>query len=181
MFRFLYFSSLNLFPSLDPIVLSISLVLFKVHTFNPYNLYTSSFYIQRSSFVIMSTESKPQFQNEVVQSDFEEFDAAPRQPVKSSLVKVTDSVRLGLTALALLSSLVILGTSAETLATFNKTHQGENYLLPLWPTDFDIRPTTALVACSTVIIVSSAISLALGFISAVCISLPSPPTSKARL
>ncbi|CAG8979663.1 hypothetical protein HYALB_00003894 [Hymenoscyphus albidus] len=112
----------------------------------------------------MSTESKPQLQSEVIQSDFESFDT-PQRPIKSPLLKITDSIRLGLTVLALLSSIAILATSAETLSTYNETKGGgEDWMVPLWPRDFDIRPTIALVTCSAVILVSSGISLAIPFI-----------------
>jgi hypothetical protein len=109
-------------------------------------------------------DSKPQ-----MQSDFEEFDAPPThsQQRPASMARTADAAHVGLTALALLSALVIVGTSAETLATFNSTYLGKEYYLPLWPTDFDLRPTTALVACGTIIIVTSAVSLATSMVPAV--------------
>ncbi|KAG9239230.1 hypothetical protein BJ875DRAFT_448761 [Amylocarpus encephaloides] len=104
------------------------------------------------------SEAKPEFQ-----SDFEEFDTQ-RPQTKSPMASIAGSVSLGLTTLALLSAIAIVGTSAQALGTYNTTHLGRDYLLPLWPSNFDIRPTTALVACGAVIIVSSAISLVLSFV-----------------
>jgi hypothetical protein len=112
------------------------------------------------------TDVKPQFQ-----SDFEEFDT-PTQRTKAPMTKILDSVRLGLTLLALLSSIVIVGTSSHTLGTFHSTHLGEEYLLPLWPSNFDLRPTNALVACGVFIIFFSALSLIASGVPAV-----SPPSS----
>jgi hypothetical protein len=110
------------------------------------------------------TEVKPQFQ-----SDFEEFDT-PTQKSKPPVTRILESVRLGLTLLALLSAIVIVGTSSHTLGTFHSTHLGEEYLLPLWPADFDLRPTTVLVACSVFIVVFSALSLVASTVPAVSIS-----------
>jgi hypothetical protein len=118
--------------------------------------------ITYSIHAIMSeTEVKPQFQ-----SDFEEFDT-PTQRTKAPVSRILDSVRLGLTLLALLSSIVIVGTSSHTLGTFQSTHLGDEFLLPLWPADFDLRPTTALVACSVFIIFFSALSLIASSVPAV--------------
>jgi hypothetical protein len=111
------------------------------------------------------TDVKPQYQ-----SDFEEFDT-PSQLSKAPITKILDSARLGLTFFALLSSIVIVGTSSHTLGTFHSTHLGEEYLLPLWPTNFDLRPTNALVACGVFIIFFSALSLITCSVPAVSISL----------
>jgi hypothetical protein len=112
------------------------------------------------------SEVKPQFQ-----SDFEEFDT-PRQSTKAPAARIVEPVRLGLTLLALLSSIVIVGISAETLGTYHSTHLSEAYLLPLWPADFDIRPTSALVACGAVIVVFSALSLVVSMVPAVSDACP---------
>jgi len=101
------------------------------------------------------TASKPEFT-----SEFQEWspDAGHQKAVRTS--RAIESTRLGLTVLALLSAITIVGTSADTLAVYNKTHLGEEFFLALWPSDFDIRPTTALVICGSIIILSSAASLA---------------------
>ncbi|KAF4631799.1 hypothetical protein G7Y89_g6334 [Cudoniella acicularis] len=103
---------------------------------------------------------KPEFR-----SDFEEFETPDVGNTKTA--RTVESVRTGLTLLALCSAIVIVGTSGETLATFNSTQLGDEYLLPsLWPSEFDLRPTTALVACGAIVIVSSAISLAVSIVPA---------------
>lgn len=97
------------------------------------------------------------------QTDIHEFDT--RDVAREKLVRtarIVDSVRLGMTALALLAGVTIIGTSAHTLAVFNQTHVGQDFLLPLsgvWPSQFDIRPTIALVVCGSIIFVASAASL----------------------
>ncbi|KAF3064859.1 hypothetical protein GL218_01703 [Daldinia childiae] len=74
-------------------------------------------------------------------------------------LRLVDSARIGLTGLALLCGLTILGTAADTLAVYNATHLSSDYHLPLWPDQFDLRPTVALVVGSTIVAISNIISL----------------------
>jgi len=103
-----------------------------------------------------SPSPKPQFT-----SDYQEFetrdDVAYQKSVRTA--RLVESVRLGLTALAFLAGITIVGTSADTLSVYNTTHLGQDYFLPLWPSDFDIRPTIALVTCGAIIFVASAVSI----------------------
>lgn len=114
-----------------------------------------------------SPSPKPQFS-----SDYQEFetrdDAAYQKSVRTA--RLVESIRLGLTALALLAGITIVGTSADTLSVYNTTHLGEDYFLPLWPSDFDIRPTIALVTCGAIIFVTSAISIVVSKLPPVSIS-----------
>jgi len=106
---------------------------------------------------------KPGFTSEF--NEFDTPDAGHQKSAKSA--RVVESARLALTALALLSSITILGTSGDTLSVFNATHLGEDFLLPLWPSEFDLRPTVALVVCSAIVVVASALSLAVSKVPAV--------------
>ena len=102
-----------------------------------------------------SVASKPEYI-----TDFSEFDNNDEENAKDTkLVKTMDSVRLGLTALAVLSAVTVLGTAGDTLANYNSTKLGDNYILSIWPNEFDIRPTHALVICSVIVLVSSLVSL----------------------
>jgi len=101
-------------------------------------------------------------------SSFPEFEIREIEQQKhTKTLRLVESVRLGLTVLSLLSALVIVGTSAETLGVYNRTHLGDDFFLALWPTDFDIRPTVALVTCGATIFMISAISLASAKIPAI--------------
>jgi hypothetical protein len=94
-------------------------------------------------------------------SDFQGFDTQDFENDKSvRTARTVESIRLGLTVLALVSSITILGTAGDTLATFNTTTLGAEYIISLWPNEFDIRPTTALVVCGAIVVVASAASLA---------------------
>jgi len=108
------------------------------------------------------TASKSEFTSE---SQEWSPDAGHQKAVRTS--RAIESIRLGLTVLALLSAITILATSADTLAVYNKTHLSEEFFLALWPSDFDIRPTTALVICGAIVILSSAVSLAVSRVPAI--------------
>jgi len=100
-------------------------------------------------------EKKPEFA-----SDFQEFETRDVGFEKRQrTARIVESVRFAATLLALLAGLTILGTSADTLGVYNKTHLGAEFFISLWPAEFDIRPTIALVICSAIIFVASAISL----------------------
>ncbi|KAI0180505.1 hypothetical protein GGR52DRAFT_247339 [Hypoxylon sp. FL1284] len=74
-------------------------------------------------------------------------------------IQLVDSARVGLTLLALLCGLTVLGTSGDTLAVYNSTHLSSNFHLPLWPDQFDLRPTVALLVGSCIVVVASIVSL----------------------
>lgn len=100
-------------------------------------------------------EVKPEFT-----TDFQEFETRDAGYEKRQrTARMVESVRFGTTLLALLAGVTILGTSADTLSVYNKTHLPGDFLLDLWPAKFDIRPTEALVICSAIIFIASTISL----------------------
>jgi hypothetical protein len=103
--------------------------------------------------------------------DTNEFETREQAFEKNARVtRMAESLRLALMALALLAGLTIVGTSADTLAVYNKTHVGSDFLLPLsgvWPSEFDLRPTIALVTCGSIITVTSAIALIANRVSSV--------------
>jgi hypothetical protein len=78
---------------------------------------------------------------------------------KVKLLCIIDSTRQGLTLLALLSSITILGVSASSIAVFNATHLPADFLLPLWPDNFNLQPTVALVVGSAVVVATNTVSL----------------------
>lgn len=105
------------------------------------------------------------------ESQFRDFDT--RQAAFDRNVRPTrmaETVRLTLMALAVFAGLVIVGTSANTLVIYNKTHLDDDFLLPLsgvWPGEFDLRPTIALVCCGSIIAITSIASLIASKISSV--------------
>ena len=108
--------------------------------------------------VITTTEGS-KLKTEVTASDFE---IQSRETELQSRIRSSNAielVRVGLTALALVAGLAILGLSADALKVYNETHVAPEYLLPLWPADFDVRPTVALVAGASIVVAVNAASL----------------------
>lgn len=97
--------------------------------------------------------------NELSSSDFEIDNNELRAHSRVRMVSVVHSVRVGMTVLALVAGITILGLSADTLSVYNATHLPADFLLPLWPENFDLRPTTALVAGSAIVTAMNAVSL----------------------
>lgn len=76
------------------------------------------------------------------------------------MIRLLNGVRVGLTGLALLSGITILGASANAIMVYNNTHVSSDFNLPLWPDQFDLRPAVALVVGSTIVILANLVSLA---------------------
>ncbi|KAI1495762.1 hypothetical protein F5X99DRAFT_414793 [Biscogniauxia marginata] len=74
-------------------------------------------------------------------------------------IHLIDNIRVGLTGFALLCGFTVLGTSSDTLAVYNATNLSGDFHLPLWPDQFDLRPTIALVVGSAVVVFANALSL----------------------
>ncbi|KAH7001874.1 hypothetical protein EDB80DRAFT_685066 [Ilyonectria destructans] len=102
-----------------------------------------------------TTDSK----TEMPASNFEVDSEDLRLDSKIRMYGLVNNARLALTALALAAGITILGVSADSVAVYNATHVPDDFLLPLWPSNLDFRPTVALVAGSAIVIVANAMSL----------------------
>jgi len=85
---------------------------------------------------------------------------------KLRTVSMVDSARAGTTLLALLMGLTVLGISANTLRVYQDTHVSQDYMLPLWPDQFNIRPTVSLVIGSVIVFVANIIALCFSHVGA---------------
>jgi len=96
---------------------------------------------------------------EVSGSEFEvdSHDFHLQSQIKS--LRRVDTIRVGVTVLALLMGITVLGVSADAVNTYNATHVSYDFLLPLWPDEFDFRPTIALVVGATLVVVTNILSL----------------------
>jgi len=122
-----------------------------------------------------SPEPKSQFITQYSQHPSERpssQNTAVNPPPPSKYLLPLSHAQFGLSLLALLSSLVILGTTADTLAVYNTTHLDENFFLPLWPNDFNIKPTIALIVCGSIIVLANVISVSFMRIARLRQSLP---------
>ncbi|KAI1152809.1 hypothetical protein F4825DRAFT_450111 [Nemania diffusa] len=91
-----------------------------------------------------------------------EFEVDPRDLTYQrhhATIRFLNGVRVGLTSLALVSGITILGTAANALMVYNNTHVSSDFHLALWPDEFDLRPTVALVVGSSLVIVANLVSL----------------------
>lgn len=93
-------------------------------------------------------------------SDFEVDSRDGHLQSKLKTIRLIDGVRVGITVLALLFGITILGVSADALSVYKSTSVPSSYLLPLWPEEFDLRPTIALVIGATFVMVCNIASLA---------------------
>ncbi|KAI1435748.1 hypothetical protein GGR50DRAFT_283132 [Xylaria sp. CBS 124048] len=73
--------------------------------------------------------------------------------------RLFDSVRLGLSSVAFLAGITILGTSANALMVYDQTHVSRDFNLPLWPDALNTQPTVALVAAGVIVVVVNLVSL----------------------
>ncbi|CAM1502863.1 Fc.00g076390.m01.CDS01 [Cosmosporella sp. VM-42] len=108
----------------------------------------------------MSIESKTETPTtEVPASNFDDDSHDFQLESKERMFRIVDNARVALTALALAAGLTILGVSADAIAVYNATHVSGDFLLPLWPDNFDLRPTVALVTGSAIVLVANVVSL----------------------
>jgi hypothetical protein len=101
------------------------------------------------------------------QSSFEADSQDLHLQHKMRVIRMVDSARSGTTLLALLMGLTVLGISANTLRVYNETHVSSEFMLPLWPDDFNIRPTISLVIGSAIVLISNLIALCFSHVGAV--------------
>lgn len=87
-------------------------------------------------------------------------DAHLRSKIKA--IRAVDSARVTTTLLALFMGMCVLGTSANTLRVYDDTRLGPDNYLSLWPDEFNIRPTVALVVGSAIVLVSNLVALSFG-------------------
>ncbi|TQV92596.1 hypothetical protein V2A60_009068 [Cordyceps javanica] len=107
-----------------------------------------------------------QLKNEVSSSDFEiEADDRRTAAPKIGMLRVVDNLRAGLTFLALAAGAVVLGLGAHTLAVYKATSLPGDYMLHLWPEEFDVRPANSLIACGVLVLVANTLALGMSKVS----------------
>ncbi|KLU87611.1 hypothetical protein MAPG_06608 [Magnaporthiopsis poae ATCC 64411] len=94
-------------------------------------------------------------------SDFEVDSQDLHLQSKMRALQRVDGARTGLTLLALLMGIAVLGVSADTLHVYDATSvpQGMQDVLPLWPQAFNLRPTVALVVGAAFVVITNVISI----------------------
>lgn len=74
---------------------------------------------------------------------------------QAKTVAMIDAARVGCTTLALLVGLTIMGLSGNAIYVYNSTRMADAGWLSIWPAFFDLRPTVALVAGSSIVTVAN--------------------------
>jgi hypothetical protein len=105
--------------------------------------------------------------NEISASDFEVASEDSRIQSKLRLVRTVDTLRIGLSIVALCVGVVVLGLSGDVLYVYNATSLPADFLISLWPEKVDMRPTYALVTCGAIVVVANGLALVLSKVSAV--------------
>lgn len=93
-----------------------------------------------------------------VDSKLEAQDAGSQLQAKHRLSLVHNS-RIALTVLALAAGITVLGVSANGLLVYRETYLPADFHLSLWPGQFDLRPTAALIAGGVIVTVANVVSL----------------------
>ena len=91
--------------------------------------------------------------------------------------KLLSSIRIATSLITLALSIAIIACADNSLRAYTSTNLGGEFFLPLWPAKVDLRPTRAVLACGTVILVSSVVYLA----AALSPSVGSCPVSRGAL
>lgn len=82
-------------------------------------------------------------------------------------IGILNSARVSLTVVALCCGITILGVSADALYAYDMTHLPSGFLLPLWPEEFDLRPTVTLCVGGAIITLANIVSLVFGKVKSV--------------
>ncbi|PBP25237.1 hypothetical protein BUE80_DR003710 [Diplocarpon rosae] len=123
-----------------------------------------------------TTLSPPEPTKPSLRSTCDELEPPPMasRQQRTGAARLVESVGLGLTVLVLASSIVIVATAGDTLAVYNQTTLGPEFPLALWPRDFDLRPTVALVTCGAIMTLCSVACLLATQVPVVFSPSPSP-------
>ena len=79
--------------------------------------------------------------------------------------------RIALSAVSLIAGIIIIACAASSLQSYSSTHLDSQYMLPLWPSTVDLRPTHTILACGIVITTFSLFHLIAAFAPTVsCLS-----------
>lgn len=106
-----------------------------------------------------SIKNSSSLKNEITSSHFEIDGHDQHLQKQSKMLLMVDSARMGITALALLCGITILGLSADAVYVYDTTRMSEIGWLSIWPASFDLRPTVALVVGSCIVTIANVAGL----------------------
>ncbi|KAL8817775.1 MAG: hypothetical protein Q9191_008080 [Dirinaria sp. TL-2023a] len=65
--------------------------------------------------------------------------------------------RLAVSFITLIAGVVVVGCAASALHSYSSTQLDPQFMLPLWPSSIDLRPTRAIIACGALVTIFSLI------------------------
>lgn len=78
-------------------------------------------------------------------------------------IRILDVARLALTLLTIAAAAAVVGCEAHTLSVYNATQLDDGFFLPpLWPSDFDLRPSQGLLVGGAVAALTGLVYVGLG-------------------
>lgn len=98
--------------------------------------------------------------------EYSEFETRNDARMNLRSTRIVDSVRMALTVLTFLMGLTVVGTSGDALHVYNQTNITS--LLPVWPVEFNVGPTVALVTGGAIVTAVSLVSIAASKVPTVC-------------
>lgn len=81
--------------------------------------------------------------------------------------KIFHWVRVSISGIIFAISLAVIGCEVRSLRFYQQTNPFENWGLVLWPEKLDLRPTTALIACGSIIALLTLAYLIFSFLPSV--------------
>lgn len=97
----------------------------------------------------------------VSSSEFDTHSQDTHLESKIRSLRLLDAARAAATTLALLMGVVVLGISGNSIYVYNRSHSTADPWLSAWPSSagFDFKPTVALVAGSSLVIIANLVAL----------------------
>ncbi len=77
-------------------------------------------------------------------------------------------LRIAVAAITLAASIPVIACAGVSLHAYSDSHSNGDWLLPLWPTHVDLRPTHTVLGCGITIAILSIAYLAAAFAPMVC-------------
>ena len=72
-------------------------------------------------------------------------------------------LRIAIAAITLATSIAVIACAGVSLHAYSESHSNGDWLLPLWPTHVDLRPTHAVLGCGITVAIMSIAYLAAAF------------------
>lgn len=128
-----------------------------------------SYHEQKSSFTPSVNSTAPSHQPPAYAFAAED-DTPSNHTISRTIFKILKLLLIFVTALVLILSAVVVGTTGASLHQYNATSITGTWLLPLWPDTIDLKSTKAVLGCMSTVLVIIFATLAVLVVPVVCAS-----------